>query len=117
MWLNDRSKRWLGWPPTGRPARPQAARRRGRPLTVEQLEDRNLVSVALIDVVGHLPVAEYNQFIANAINSDGNAFLDWGNEPSVAVNPKNPSQIVISTFNYGPDDFVVSGPGATQASL
>ena len=72
MWLNELSKRWLGWPPTGRPARPQATRRRGRRLTVEQLEDRNLLSVGPIDVIAHLPVAEYNQFTANAVNSEGN---------------------------------------------
>jgi hypothetical protein len=112
MWLNKLSKRWLGWPATDRRARPQSARPR-----LELLEDRNLLSVGPLDVVGHLPVAEYNQFIANAVNSDGNAFLDWGNEPSVAVNPKNPSQIVVSTFAYSPDGFVVSGPGATKASL
>jgi hypothetical protein len=75
------------------------------------------LNVGPIDVIGHLPVAEYNQFIANAVNFEGNPFKDWGNEPCVAVNPTNPNEIVVSTFAYGPDGFVTSGPGATQASL
>jgi hypothetical protein len=86
-------------------------------MQLEVLESRDLLNVGPIDVIGHLPVAEYNQFIANAINFQGNAFKDWGNEPSVAVNPTNPNEIVVSTFAYGPDGFVTSGPGATQASL
>src|SRR5260370_39297068 len=120
MSLNKLPKRWLAcWvagPESSKPRR-QTSRPRTLRLTVEQLEIRNLLSVSPIDVVAHLPVPEYNQFIANAINFEGNAFKDWGNEPSVAVNPKNPSQIVVSTFAYGPNSFVVSGPGATQASL
>ena len=48
MWLNEFSRRWLGWPTTGRPARPQAARRRGRRLTVEQLEDRCVPSTLAV---------------------------------------------------------------------
>jgi hypothetical protein len=35
------------WARTGRPARPQTPRRRGRRLTVEQLEDRTVPSVVL----------------------------------------------------------------------
>jgi hypothetical protein len=87
-------------------------------LQLELLEGRNLLSApAVIDVVGHLPIAEYNQFIANAVNYQGDPYKDWGNEPSIAVNPANPSQIVVSSFAYGPGSFVESGPGATQASL
>jgi hypothetical protein len=82
--------------------RPASAR-----LQVELLEGRNLLSggpvqpPAVIDVVGHLPAAEYNQFIANAVNFQGLPAQDWGNEPSLAVNPLNPNQIAIATFAYG----------------
>jgi hypothetical protein len=62
-----------------------------------------------------LPVAEYNQFIRDAVNFEGNPFKDWGNEPMVAVNPVNPSQIAITSFAYG--SLVTSGLGATRASL
>jgi hypothetical protein len=95
----------------------RAARRPGVRLVLELLEGRNLLNIGPIDVVGHLPVAEYNQFIANAVNFQGDPYKDWGNEPSVAVNPTNPSEIIVSSFAYGPGSFVVSGPGATQASL
>jgi hypothetical protein len=66
------------------------------------LEDRNLLSASPIDVVGHLPVTEYNQFIRDAVTFLGNTpYKAWGNEPSIAVNPTNPSQVVISSFAYG----------------
>ena len=51
---------------------------------------------APIDVIGNLPVAS---FIANGYGT--NTYKDWGNEPSIAVNPLNTSQIVISSFSYG----------------
>jgi hypothetical protein len=71
-------------------------------LELELLEDRNLLSApAVIDVVGHLPVAEYNQFIAGALFWQGTPFKDWGNEPSLAINPLNPKEIAIATFAYG----------------
>ena len=68
---------------------------RGRPWKpwLEVLEDRNLPAV--IDVLGHLPLDEYNQFIASHPT-----FKDWGNEPSIAVNPTDPNKIAIVTFNY-----------------
>ena len=72
--------------------------KRSRPrrvaLGLEVLEDRRVPSTGPIDVIGRLPATEYNQFIPNAINYEGNAFKDWGNEPSIAVNPLNPNQIV-----------------------
>jgi hypothetical protein len=72
-----------------------------------------LLSVsAVVDVVGHLPVAEYNQFIRNAVNFQGYPYQDWGNEPSLAVNPLNPNQMAIATFAYG--HYVQPG---TNASL
>jgi hypothetical protein len=82
-------------------------------LELELLEGRNLMSApAVIDVVGHLPAAEYNQFIAGALNFQGNPFKDWGNEPSLAINPLNPHEIAMATFAYG--NFV---PPETNASL
>jgi hypothetical protein len=83
---------------------------------LEPLEDRNLLSAPpVLDVVGHLPVVEYNQFIRDALDFRGNSYKDWGNEPTVAVNPLKPNQIAISTFAYG--SFVRTGPGATNTSL
>jgi hypothetical protein len=106
MWLNELSKRWLGWRAMSRRARPQSARPR-----LELLEDRNLLSVGLIDVVGHLPATEYSQFIQNAVNPQGYPYQDWGLEPSLAVNPLNPNQIAIATFAYG--NLVQSGTNAS----
>ena len=55
-----------------------------------------------IDVVGNFSsFAEYNAKFANVTNN----YKDWGNEPFVAVNPVNPSQVVVSGFGY-------SSPGA-----
>jgi hypothetical protein len=83
---------------------------------VELLEDRSLPSIVPIDVIGHLPAAEYNQYIPNAVNFEGNGnFKDWGNEPFVAVNPVNPNQIVVSSFAYG--NPIASEPGLSKASL
>jgi hypothetical protein len=85
-------------------------------LHVELLGSRSVPSVSPIDVIGHLPAAEYNQFIPNAVNFQGNGnFQDWGNEPSVAVNPLNPNDIVVATFAYG--SFITSGRGSTNASI
>jgi hypothetical protein len=116
MWLKALCRRRLGWSPTYRLGRSQAVRRYR--LQLEVLESRDLLNVGPIDVIGHLPVAEYNQFIANVVNVEGNPLKDWGSEPCVAVNPTNPNEIVVSTFAYSPDyGPVMSGPGATQASL
>lgn len=86
-----------------RTLRPGHARAGQKPTSfkpyLERLEDRSLLSATPIDVIGHLPAAEYNQFIANVLYL-GSVYKDWGNEPSVAVNPLNPSQIVVSTFAY-----------------
>jgi hypothetical protein len=92
MWLNEWSRHWLGRRATGRRAEPPSVR-----LRLELLEDRSVPSAVPIDVVGHLPAAEYNQFITNA---QVNFYKDWGNEPYVAVNPLDPSQIVVSSFAY-----------------
>jgi hypothetical protein len=47
-----------------------------------------------VDVIGTLPVADYNTFIAPQ------AYNDWGNEPVVAINPTDPGKIVISSFAF-----------------
>ncbi len=46
------------------------------------------------DVVGRLPATDYQAYIA------GRTYKDWGKEPAVAVNPLNPSDIVLSSFGY-----------------
>ena len=63
--------------------------------TLEELENRCLLSITPVDVVGNLPPAEFNQYIAPQ------SYKDWGNEPSIAVNPLDPTQVVISSFAYG----------------
>jgi hypothetical protein len=94
--------------------RPRAPRARDRRLRVELLEPRNVFSVGPLDVIGHLPVAEYNQFIPSAVNSEGNSYKDWGNEPFVAVNPTDPNKIVVSSFAF--DGVFVTGPSAPLAA-
>jgi hypothetical protein len=69
----------------------------------------NQARAQVIDVIGHLPLAEYNQFI------NSQALKDWGNEPTIAVNPVNPNEIAITTFAYG--SFIQTGPGSNKASL
>jgi hypothetical protein len=102
--------------PTGLRRRPQPRRPLRPRLLLEVLESRTVPSTGPIDVLGHLPAAEYNQFIPNAINFQGNGnFKDWGNEPSIAVNPLNPNQIVVATFAYG--SLIQSTPGDTLSSL
>ena len=55
-----------------------------------------LVVNPAVDVIGHLSLAD---FTGN--NYGGRAYKDWGNEPFVAVNPLNPNDIVVSSFNFG----------------
>jgi hypothetical protein len=86
-----------------------------RRLLLERLEDRSVPSISPIDVVGRLPAAEYNQFIANAVTSQGTPYKDWGNEPSVAVNSLNPNQIVVSSFAYS--NFIQTPRGDARNSI
>jgi len=51
---------------------------------------------AAVDVIGNIPVAQFTGF-----GYGTNSYKDWGNEPSVAVNPLNTNQIVVSSFSYG----------------
>ena len=51
---------------------------------------------APVDVIGNLFAG---QFVADGYGT--NTYKDWGNEPSVTVNPLNPMQIVVSSFSYG----------------
>src|SRR6516162_9597218 len=73
--------------------RPLPARARFWKPWLEGLEVRN--APAVVDVLGHLPLAEYNQFIASQPG-----LKNWGNEPSIAVNPTDPTKIAIVSFNY-----------------
>jgi hypothetical protein len=50
---------------------------------------------AVIDVLGNLSNSDYSTYIAPQ------SYRDWGNEPSVAVNPLDPRQIVVSSFGFG----------------
>ena len=53
------------------------------------------VQGAVVDVIGNLPSSDYNTYIAPQ------SYLDWGNEPCIAVNPANPQEMIISAFGYG----------------
>src|SRR5258708_3807798 len=57
-----------------------------------------------VDVLGHIPVADFTSLIAPQ------SYKDWGNEPFIAVNPLDPTKIVISSFGFGTD--TVNQPGA-----
>src|SRR6266550_2720713 len=47
-----------------------------------------------VDVIGRLPVAEYNTYIGSV------AYDDWGFEPFITFNPTDPNKIVISSGAY-----------------
>ena len=49
-----------------------------------------------VDVIGHLTTAQFTGF-----GYGTNTYKDWGNEPSVTVNPLNPLEAVVSSFSYG----------------
>jgi hypothetical protein len=76
-----------------------------------------LVVGAPIDIIGNLPLAD---FTGNGYGT--NTYKDWGNEPSVAVNPTNPNQILASSFAYGAssttgaDVFFSTNAGASWSS-
>jgi hypothetical protein len=59
---------------------------------------------AAVDVIGNLPAASFT-----GLGYGSQAYKDWGNEPSVAVNPLNPNEIVVSSFSYGTN---TTGSGA-----
>ena len=54
-----------------------------------------IIVSAPVDVIGNLPLA---QFTADGYAT--NTYKDWGNEPYVAVNPLNTSEIFVSSFSY-----------------
>ncbi len=62
--------------------------------TILCLSGSNL-SAAVVDVLGNLAPGDFNAYIAPQ------SFADWGNEPSVAVNPTNPQELVLASFGYG----------------
>jgi hypothetical protein len=55
-----------------------------------------LVINSPIDVIGNLSLTDFTNF-----GYGTNTYKDWGNEPYVAVNPINTSQILVSSFSYG----------------
>jgi hypothetical protein len=56
----------------------------------------NLIVNPAVDVIGNLPVGV---FAARGYGT--NTYKDWGNEPSIAVNPTNPNDVFISSFSFG----------------
>jgi hypothetical protein len=56
----------------------------------------SLIVSAPVDVIGNLPLSEFT-----ASRYGTRPYKDWGNEPSVAVDPANPNNIVISSFSFG----------------
>src|SRR3984893_18165816 len=77
-----------------------------------------IVVSAPVDVIGHLTQTDFSNN-----NYGGQAYKDWGNEPFVAVNPLNTSQILVSSFAYstssttsGADVFYSTTGGASWTS-
>jgi hypothetical protein len=58
-----------------------------------------------VDVIGNLTLSDYTSYI------QPQAYNDWGNEPFIAVNPVNPSDMIISSFAYGSP--ATGDPGAS----
>lgn len=56
----------------------------------------DLLLSAAVDVIGNLPASTFT-----SLSYGTQPYKDWGNEPSVAVNPLNTNQIVVSSFSYG----------------
>jgi PEP-CTERM motif len=54
-----------------------------------------LIVSAPADVIGNLSAAQFT-----ALGYGTNTYKDWGNEPSVTVNPTNPNDVFISSFAY-----------------
>jgi hypothetical protein len=58
-----------------------------------------------VDVIGNLSLSDYTSYI------QPQTYNDWGNEPFIAVNPVNPSDMIISSFAYGTP--ATGDPGAS----
>jgi hypothetical protein len=54
-----------------------------------------LVVSAPVDVIGNLSLSQFT-----SLGYGTNTYKDWGNEPSVTVNPTNPNDVFISSFAY-----------------
>ena len=67
MWLNELYRRWVSWPATGRRFRRRSERRPGLRLSLEQLEDRMVLSNFTAATVSDLIVD------INAANQQGGA--------------------------------------------
>jgi hypothetical protein len=55
----------------------------------------DLILATPVDVLGNLPAATFASF-----NYAGRSYKDWGNEPSVAVDPTSPNNVVVSSFSF-----------------
>src|SRR5207244_2620229 len=64
--------------------------------TLWSAERLQAASPPVVDVVGNLLLSDFNSYIGPVTT-----YKDWGNEPSIAVNPVDPTKIVISSFAYG----------------
>jgi hypothetical protein len=56
----------------------------------------SLIVSAPVDVIGNLPLSEFT-----GSGYATRTYKDWGNEPSIAVDPSSPNHIVISSFSFG----------------
>jgi hypothetical protein len=54
-----------------------------------------LVVSAPVDVIGNLSLSQFT-----TLGYGTNTYKDWGNEPSVTINPTNPNDVFISSFAY-----------------
>jgi hypothetical protein len=67
----------------------------GLPFSLFPTAFAGLILTIPIDVIGSLPASTFS-----AKGYGTNNYKDWGNEPSIAVNPLNQNQIVVYSFSY-----------------
>src|ERR1700693_2401850 len=54
-----------------------------------------LVVSAPVGVIGNLSLSQFT-----TLGYGTNTYKDWGNEPSITINPTNPNDVFISSFAY-----------------
>jgi len=64
-------------------------------MVISAAASANVIVNAPVDVIGNLPASV---FAADRFGV--NTYKDWGNEPSVTVDPLNPNVIVVSSFAF-----------------
>src|SRR5437899_10259399 len=110
MWLNEWYKRTLGRPATGRWARPPAPRRHGLRPTVEQLEDRNLLSTFTVLNLNDSGPGSLRQAVLDANarpGSDAIAFAHGLSGPLSLTGGELPIT----------DDLTIRGPGEGRLTV